>query len=506
MKKLILSSVFAILMFFSRSADAYAQEFCALGSFAAGEQISAYITMVSNEAVVEAEGLPEGLYLAQTHAENGKHISLEGAAVNAGELNFSLIVSEEPGLIICSAYFEPALPQLSISGDISCAANDIVEISVNASVSDNGSLSYQWYSGAPLIGSPIPGATDSTYRPDTSQSGQQTYFCLVTNSNGDYSVSAESDIILVTVAEPVLSSIEIEYMPEKLLYAPGDSIDTEGLILRAVYDNGSSELVDSGFDVYPSRFDAPGKQLVEISYKGLRCYYEVEISLAAVRVDGIGVLSLPRKTEYETGEIIDTTGLVIRAYTKNGSIDIDSGFEVSPQKLKEEGRQTVTVSFGGKECSFTVNVEDSNRLKSIAIASLPIRREYRVGDSVDISGLSLQLIYGGRTELVTSGFDYSPKQLSQAGIQEISVKYGEHSAKFSITVKNEAASPSPAPTAKPSSAPTASPQPSETPARVDRDHHARDVNALVKIIFAVALVSLAALAGYIVIMQKRGKR
>ena len=135
--------------------------------------------------------------------------------------------------------------------------------------------------------------------------------------------------------------------------------------------------------------------------------------------------------------------------------------------------------------------------------------EFAVGDSVDVSGMSLRLIYGGRSELVNEGFDYSPKELLSPGPQEITVTYAGHSIKFSINVKDKAASPSPNPSATQAPSATTAPesaQPSETPARVDRDHQARDVNALVKIIFAVAVISLIGLAGYIFWMQKKGKR
>ena len=509
MKKFVLSSVFAVLMVFSSTTVAHADEFCALGSYRAGEEISAYIAMVSNEATVEAEGLPEGLRLEENPGDMGKHLSLEGKAMRAGELSFSISVSEEPGIINCSAYFEPATPIVTSSGDISCSVNDPAQLSVSASVSDGGSLSYQWYSGVGFSALPIEGATGPSYSPDTSAAGSHVYYCLVTNISNGYSSSVESDAMLVNVSQPRITGIEIETLPTKLIYAPGDSLDTNGLSLRVSYDNASYSIIDHGFEASPSRFDNPGKQLVELSYEGFRCYYEVETSLSAIEVEGIGVLTLPRRTEYELGELIDTDGLVIRAYTANGHIDIDNGFEVSPEKFSEDGRQTVTVSFGGKTCSFTVTVEDSNTLKSIAMASLPTRREYAVGDSVDVSGMSLRLIYGGRSELINEGFDYSPKELLSPGPQEITVTYAGHSIKFSINVKDKAASPSPKPSASQTPVPTAAPesaQPSETPVRLDRDHQARDVNALVKIIFAVAVISLIGLAGYIFWMQKRGKR
>lgn len=509
MKKFVLSSVFALLMIFSLNTDAYAEEFCALGSYPAGEEISAYIALVSNEATVSAEGLPSEFWIRESPGDHGKHLSLEGKSMVAGELNFSIIVSEAPGKINCNASFEPALPQLSIPGDFSCAIGDSIEMHVSAHVSDGGTLSYQWYSGAGLAGSAISGATGSSYFPDTSHPGQQSYFCEVTNTNNSYTSTALSDVMFVSVAEPRITGIEIESLPEMLVYAPGDTLDTNGLSLRISYDNGSSAVIDYGFEAAPASFNVPGKQLVELSYEGFRCYYEVEVNITEAIIEGIGVLSLPDKTQYKSGESIDLRGLVIRAYTDNGHIDIESGYEVYPQILREAGRQTVTVTYEGSSCSFTVTVEDSNKLESVAIASLPTRREYSVGDTVDLSGMSLQLIYGGRTEIVNTGFDWSPRQLTQAGTQEITVSYGQHTAKFSINVKPQSATPSPSPSAaaKPSPSPSVeSAAPSATPARVDRDHQAKDLNAMVKIIFALAVIALIGLGGYIFWMQKRGKR
>lgn len=509
MKRFILSSVFALLVMFTAAPEAHADEFCALGSYSAGEEISAYIALVSNEAEISVEGLPSDFWIKESPGEAGKHLSLEGKSMAAGDISFSIIVSEEPGLINCSAHFEPALPQISIPGNLSCSVGDTVELHVSAYVPDGGTLSYQWYSGAGLSGVPIEGANQSSYRPDTSVPGQQAYFCQVTNHNNSHSCTAESDVIFMSVESPRVNGISIESMPAKLKYAPGDSLDTAGLSLRVSYDNGSSQVIDYGFDASPSTFDSPGRQLVELYYEGFRCYYEVEISMSAAVIDGIGVLTLPNKTEYNSGEYIDTTGLVIRAYSGSRHFDIDSGFEVYPQKLSKEGRQTVTVTFEGKSCSFTVNVKDSNKLNSIDIASLPTRREYAVGDMVDVSGLSLRLIYGDRSEIAASGFDWSPKQLLSSGVQEITVTYGEFSTKFTINVSSESAKPSPSPTATAKPSPTTAPEtesPSATPQRVDRDHQAKDVNALVKIIFAVAVISLIGLAGYILWMQKRGRR
>lgn len=506
MKKYILSSALALLMMFSVQARAYAQEFCALGSFPAGEEINCYIAQLPIDAEVQAEGLPQGLSLVETEGEDGKYLSLQGMPMQAGRLDFSIKVSEEPELISCSLDIEPASPTLGITGDINCPVGESALIEVTASVSDGGSLSYQWYCGQ----SPIEGATGASYKPDTSKPGDWVYFCRVTNTNSGLSRAVNSAAVYVTVTEPVIIGISVEHMPEKLIYAPDEKLSTDGLILRADMDNGGSILVDSGFEASPEILSKPGKQLVELRYEGYVCYYEVEVDIAEAAVEGIGVLTLPNKTQYKVGDSLDTRGLVIRAYTAKGHYDISEGLECSPTKLKEAGRQNITVKYADKKCSFTVTVEDDNKLKSIGIASLPVRREYAVGDSVDVSGLSLQLIYDGRTEIINKGFDYSPKKLEREGSQDITVSYEGHTAVFSINVKQAAANPTASPKVSVSPSPTpagdtASPSPSAAP-NVNREHHARELGGFVKVIFALALVSLVGLGGYVFYMQKKGRR
>lgn len=59
-------------------------------------------------------------------------------------------------------------------------------LSVAASVSDGGTLSYQWYSNttdSTTGGSEISGATSSSYTPPTSAAGTTWYYCVVINTN-----------------------------------------------------------------------------------------------------------------------------------------------------------------------------------------------------------------------------------------------------------------------------------------------------------------------------------
>ena len=507
MKKFVLSSVFVFLMMFSLPLQARAEEYCALGSHSAGTELNCYIATLAADAALSAQGLPEGLYIAETPNGDTKQLDLKGVAMTAGHLDFSVTVSQAPELISCSIDILPASPAIVSGGDKSCKVGEEAILEISASVADSGSLSYQWYAAASAEpAAAIAGANAPSYKPDSSIPGNFFYCCQVTNLNNGLSSTALSPAIHLSVTEPILTGIEINTLPRKLSYAPGDSLDAAGLSLRLVFDDGSIRTIEDGFEASPAVFTEPGKQLVELRYENFVCSYQVEVSLSEADIEGIGVLTLPDKSEYEIGDSLETEGLSLRVYTAKGHFDVSEGFKCLPTVFRSSGRQSITVEYEGKRCSFTVTVKDDNTVKSIGIASLPTRREYAVGDMLDTKGLSLQLIYGGRTEIVSTGFDCTPKQLTKEGAQEITVSYMGHSANFTINVKAASESPVPTATAIPSATPTAeNPAESRAPA-INRDHQAKELGGLVKLIFFMAVASLAALAGYVVYMQKKGKR
>ncbi|MBP3773127.1 MAG: hypothetical protein J6I53_10645 [Treponema sp.] len=89
----------------------------------------------------------------------------------------------------------PSAVTPTITSDLNATATGTtstgVSLSVTATVSDGGSLSYQWYKD----GSAISGATGSTYK--ASASG--TYYVAVTNSLNDTTASTKSTSCVVTI-------------------------------------------------------------------------------------------------------------------------------------------------------------------------------------------------------------------------------------------------------------------------------------------------------------------
>ena len=76
-------------------------------------------------------------------------------------------------------------------------------LSIEASVTDNGTLSYQWYSNSNDNnegGNPIDGADETQYIPSSAAAGTVYYYCEVTNAIQTLSETAVSDTASVTVA------------------------------------------------------------------------------------------------------------------------------------------------------------------------------------------------------------------------------------------------------------------------------------------------------------------
>ena len=514
MKKLLTSLAFALLAVFSVLPCAYAEEFVPLGSYTAGETLNCYISNVDAGAQVVSLDLPTGCTLVDDFNGGTRRLLLGGAPTAAGEYAFSIQVSGvENYTINCSIDFTPALPSIQTCQDVNCAPGSSVLLSVSAWTADGGSLSYQWYTGVGFTSIPINGATDPVYSPDTSAAGTTYYTCSVTNTNNGLSVSAMSEPMIVTVATPRVVSISIDGMPSTTRYQVGDALNLSGMRLQVNYDNGSSEIVSQGYTGEPNVFNEAGTQTVTIRYGGAMCYFYVTVENKEAVVDGIGVVTLPKKTQYKVGDNLETEGLSIRAYSGNTHFDISSGLDCSPTVLNTAGSQTITVTYAGKTCTFTVKVaEEKEVVQTVTVAARPTKVEYTVGDRLDSTGLTLRVVTNKGTSEITSGFTCTPKVLTTAGTQTVTVVYGQYTCTFDVTVKAAASpSPSPTPTPTPSASPAVSASPSVSPGAVSpspsagrHDNSSNPVSTVIKVGLIVAVLALAGLAGCVYVLQKKG--
>ena len=509
-KKLLISIVLALALLTLTATAASAEFIVMLGSFTAGSEIDAPIAWVGLETEIQVEGLPEGLRVEREEGAGDCLLHLRGTARTAGDVSF-LIHAEED--IACTLTLEPAAPRVSTPRDVQCRIGDLVDMSITASVPDAGTLRYQWYYAAGSVNALLEGATGNVLRADTSTPGTIWYCCEVTNVNNGYSSSVMSEYIGVQVKEREAQSISVESLPRKTDYRLGELLDTAGLRITVRYENGYNEIIDGGFSVSPSLFDKIGTQKITVGFAGKSCSFDVTVRPPTESVTGIGVLTLPNKVDYVAGEYLESEGLTVRAYTVDGSFfDVYEDLECSPIRFDRAGEQTVTVRYAGRTCSFTVHVKEEKVVTGISVVKAPDKLNYIVGDRLDTTGLSIQLNTNRGSELLLEGYTVTPKVLASPGKQTVTVIYGQYQAKFTVTVDTrDSVTPTPKPTPTPAAGtaesspePSPSPEAAATPSPTPPMRRNTGVNTAVKIIFAVAVLALAGLAGYVWYLRRQG--
>ena len=240
----------------------------------------------------------------------------------------------------------------------------------------------------------------------------------------------------VNVKNVAVSSIAVKSNPTKTSYYVGDTLDTSGLTLTATYNNGTTQIINSGFTCTPTTLNTAGTQTITVTYSGKTATFDVNVKNVAI--SSIAVKSNPTKTSYYVGDTLNTSGLTLTATYNNGTTQtINSGFTCTPTTLNTAGTQTITVTYSGKTATFDVNVKNV-AVSSIAIKSNPTKTSYYVGDTLDTSGLTLTATYNnGTTQTINSGFTCTPTTLNTAGTQTITVTYSGKTTSFNVTVNTD---------------------------------------------------------------------
>ena len=238
----------------------------------------------------------------------------------------------------------------------------------------------------------------------------------------------------VKVEDVTVSSISVKTKPNKVTYYKGDTLNTAGLSLTVQNSNGSTSTVTSGFTCSPTKLSTTGTQTITVTYGGKTTTFTVTVNPLSVK--SISVKTKPSKVNYSVGDTLNTAGLVLNVTYSNGTTGtVSSGFTCSPASLTKAGTQTITVTYGGKTTTFTVNVA-ALTVQSVSIKTKPNKTTYYVGDTLDNTGLTLTVKYtDGSTKTISSGYTCSITTLNVQGTQTVSITYGGKSATFTVTVK-----------------------------------------------------------------------
>ena len=238
-----------------------------------------------------------------------------------------------------------------------------------------------------------------------------------------------------TVEVVGLSGIEITSPPDNARCAVGEDPDWAGLEITAIYSDGSRNVVPNE-KASMSAFDnsTAGEQVITVTYGGETAEFTVEF----IGVAGIEISKWPAISRYAVGDELDITGLEITVtYTDatNETIRMSEGHVTGFDSMVPE-EQTLTVTYGGRTATFTVEVIG---LSGIVVSRQPDKLVYYNDEPLDLTGLVITAWYSdGAEKIVTQAITVTGFDGSQPGDHEITVTYGdiygEDAASFTVTV------------------------------------------------------------------------
>ncbi len=202
-------------------------------------------------------------------------------------------------------------------------------------------------------------------------------------SSGDGSQEYISDYGTVTETIPKLTitGIEITSEPTNKTVIEGTPLDTNGLVVEAVYSDGTAvEITDyklSGYDT-----STTGTKTVTVTYGDYTAKFDIEV--VAKSVTGIEITQLPDRLEYTLGEALDTTGLTVIASYDNNTTEEITDYDIS-ELADEVGEQIITVTYEGQTAEFTVNVHEPEASPETVEKPLINAADYYVGKKVTTS-------------------------------------------------------------------------------------------------------------------------
>lgn len=152
----------------------------------------------------------------------------------------------------------------------------------------------------------------------------------------------------VTVKDVKLEKLEVTKLPDKTIYNAGEAFDPTGMVVTAVYSDGSSKEV-TGYTCSPETITA-GVSEVVVSYNGLTATVPVKLNL----VTSIAVTTLPDKVAYTEGDLFNPAGMVVTATYADGTTKATDAYSYAPMRRMEVGDTEITISYTGSDGAETL--------------------------------------------------------------------------------------------------------------------------------------------------------
>ncbi len=260
------------------------------------------------------------------------------------------------------------------------------EIVLSVTAKGNGDLSYEWYvDGSPQYCGKDVFVFDPVQHTPKNDGSPYSVYCTVTNTLGDTLEETASKAWSIYVKHPV--------GPEITNSASASEITGNGTAKFTVEAKGENLIYQ-----WYLMDDAGGKRAVSDGVSG-----SFEYSGASTKTLSV--------------KCTDVMNSVAHSYVCE--VTSQSGITSTTD---------VYILYANPDPAL-------DTVQSIEVGRLPGRTSYKVGDKLDISGMTLNVTTGRGTESITSGFVCTPTYLNEAGNTVVTVSYGGKTTTFTVSVE-----------------------------------------------------------------------
>ncbi len=312
-----------------------------------------------------------------------------------------------------------------------------------------------------------PVETFTVVVPDMSEEGKKAVTVAYEDQTASYAVSVlpakEEQPAEETEEEPVreLVGITLETGIVRREFEVGDEFECEGLIVTANYSAAPfTEPVESFTIVVPDMSEE-GKKAVTVNYENMSASYAISVVPVREReAEPVVVMEEPAartlialtletgivRREFTVGEEFECEGLVVTAnYSAEPYTEQVEDYEIAVPDMSEEGKPTVTITYGGKSAAYAISVvapSPERELVGITLDTEVVRREFTVGDEFECNGLVVTANYSAEpfSEHVED-YEVIAPDMSEEGKPFVTVVYKEKTAVYAVNVSLPAPEP-----------------------------------------------------------------
>ena len=259
---------------------------------------------------------------------------------------------------------------------------------------------------------------------------------VITISYTEDDVTKKTELnITVMDEDQTLTGIVITSKPKKTSYKTGETFDPKGMVVTAVYDDGSSaEVTNLEFD--PDDELELDDDIVTVSYTEGRKTYSDEVRIKVTKAEKVladlELTKEPDKTTYYEGEYFDPKGMVITAIYEDKSTAVlkEEDYTLSPRTSLSKANEFVVITYVEKNIAKSVAVEVTvkevtRKLSYIRITTPPTKTVYTEGEAFDPKGMVVTAYYDDKTSEEVKNYKISPEGNLGKDITGITVTYAE---------------------------------------------------------------------------------